>query len=116
MNTLNVTTKETDFAAHMVDGHSQFLTESTEPSKICVGSYQNRLPFAACDSSAYDIVLGKKRRDEYNALIKKNKNKISFKFDNNIISITASFKKSQGRICTQGLAQDLVQAISVFVA
>ena len=114
VNTLNVTTKETDFAANMPDGRSHVLAETIEPLEIHIGPYQERLRFAVCDLSAYDIILGKKWRDDKDAKINNKKNKISFKFNQKNISITASLKKPHGLISRQRLAKDLIQKVPVF--
>ncbi|KAK1867157.1 hypothetical protein I4F81_009666 [Pyropia yezoensis] len=114
MKTLNVKTPETDFAAKMPDGRSHVLAETIEPLEIHIGLYQERLRFAVCDLSAYDVILGKKWRDDKGAKINNKKNKISFKFNHKNISITASLKKPEGLISRQRLARDLIQRTPVF--
>lgn len=114
VTSLHVKTKGTDFAASMPDGRSHVLAETVDPLEIHIGPYQERLRFAVCELSAYDLILGKKWRDDKDAKINNKKNKISFKFNHKNISITASLKKPEALISRQRLARDLVQRCPVF--
>lgn len=97
--TLNVKSTETDFAASMPDCHSHVFADTIDPLEIRTGLYQERLRFTVCDLSAYDVILGNKWRDDKGAKINNNKNKLSFKFNHESISITTSLvcRRHRGR-------------------
>lgn len=111
---LNVKSQETDFAANMPDGRSHILAETTESLNVVIGAYQERMRFAICNLSAYDLILGKKWRDDKDATVNSKNNKISFVCNNKNITIDASRMGQDDFISRQRLARHFIQKASVF--
>lgn len=111
---LNINSQETDFAANMPDGRSHILAETTESLNVVIGAYQERLRFAICNLSAYDLILGKKWRDDKDATINSKNNETSFIFNNKNITIDASLMGQDDFISRQRLARHLIQKAPVF--
>lgn len=84
-----------------------YSRKNIEPLEIHIGLYQERLRFAVCDISAYDLILGKKWRDDKDSKMNNRKKRMCFKFNHKNISITASLEKPDGFISRPRLARDL---------
>ena len=110
---LKITTQETNFAASMPDGRSHVLSETTEFLDVVIGAYHERMRFAICALSSYDLILGKKWRDDKDATVN-NKNQITFTFNNKNITITASLLEDDNLISRQRLARHLIRRAPVF--
>ena len=111
---LRIETRETDFAADMPDGRSHILAATVQPLRIKIGAYEERLHFAVCELHAYDIILGKKWRDDKQPAINYKHNKISFRFKHKNITIRATLKKPGNVICRQRLARDVKHQVPVY--
>lgn len=110
---LNIKSQETDFAANMPDGRSHILAETTESLNVVIGAYQERMRFAICNLSAYDLILGKKWREDKDATVN-SKNYGTFFIFNKNISIDAFLMGHDDFISRQRLARHLIQKAPVF--
>jgi len=76
VRSLCVNTKKTNFAADMPDGRSHVL-DATDALDVEIGGYRERLPFAVCDLSRYDVIIGMRWREDKGARINYKNNKIT---------------------------------------
>ena len=112
MRSLCLNTKNTNFAADMPDGRSHVL-DATDALDVEIGGYRERHPFAVCDLSRYDVIIGMRWREEKGARINYKINKITNKHKRKFITIKAILKSSS-TISRQRLACDLKNRTAIF--
>jgi len=110
---LRTNTKKTVFAADMPDGRAHVLY-ATDALDIKIGAYQEELPFSVCDLSRYDVVIGKRWREDNSARVTYKTNKITILYRRKRITITASLEKPSNLISRQRLTRDLKQKFPAF--
>ena len=114
VHTLGLATNESSFAASMPDGRSHVLESTQEPLEVHIGKYAERLKFAVCELAAYDVILGKRWREDKNARVNYKNNKISFRHHRRLITIGATLERPENVISRQRLAKDIKQRVPTF--